>query len=90
MPDVLSCSCGGRLRVLETRPIEGGKRRRRRCERCGETYTTVETVLREGAHNAAAMVQSHRIFDRILLLDPDHRQLVAAMVDAFGTAEARR
>ena len=42
--------CGRpRLRTLETRARPGGLRRRRECEHCGHTFTTVElpdTVLR--------------------------------------------
>lgn len=87
---LLACAaegCGGRLRVIETRAYAEGKRRRRRCERCGETYTTIESVLREGSHNATAMTQSHRLLDRIMLLDPGKRQAVAAVVQALEAAE---
>lgn len=36
--------CGGATRVIDSRPMDGGIRRRRECERCGRRFTTHERV----------------------------------------------
>ncbi|MDI3318113.1 MAG: transcriptional regulator NrdR [Bacillota bacterium] len=38
--------CGGPTRVVDSRPSDDGAaiRRRRRCERCGQRFTTYETI----------------------------------------------
>lgn len=36
------CECGGLGSVVESRPCPHGKRRRRRCQRCGLRWTTYE------------------------------------------------
>lgn len=39
----MNCACGGEGRVIETRErTDGSMRRSRKCEKCGERWTTIE------------------------------------------------
>lgn len=38
--------CGSKTRVVDSRPIESGIFRRRRCHHCDTRFSTKETVLR--------------------------------------------
>lgn len=38
------CHCGGATYVTDSRPIENGQWRRRKCALCGEISTTLETL----------------------------------------------
>lgn len=43
----MNCGCGGTTRVIDTRPHDGGIRRRRQCEACGARFSTQEQRARE-------------------------------------------
>ena len=43
----MKCKCGGDTRVVDSRIVEGGLRRRRLCLDCGFRFSTLETVLEE-------------------------------------------
>lgn len=44
-------SCGGNLRVAETREAVGRIRRRRHCSKCPERFTTLEAIVPDGERN---------------------------------------
>lgn len=43
----MRCSCGGDTRVVDSRILDFGLRRRRLCMECGNRFNTLETVLKE-------------------------------------------
>lgn len=89
----LACAsngCGGRCLVVSTRrAADDGKRRRRRCERCGAAYTSWETMVREGEHNAMAVKHGHRLLDLLSRLGPEQRRVVESILEMMATLPPR-
>ena len=47
MTDIKTCVCGNKFEVTDTRVTKRGIRRRRKCNQCGESLTTIEIPMTE-------------------------------------------
>jgi transcriptional repressor NrdR len=69
--------CKSETRVLETRPIRLGNRRRRECKKCGHRFTTYELPVVALVGKPAAIVAPDYIPDP----SPDSDEIADAVMD---------
>jgi hypothetical protein len=95
----LACQCGGFTEVNDSRPrMDGGIRRRRRCVKCGERFTTMEVRVTDvgdltpesGAYEPSVLRQLHSLFYAYPHLSPEDRSTILRLALRFAgeTGEA--